>query len=78
METFLFDMPQFHLVGIVKLTEFLEGHVCSWITLCIVDQARLQLLNLEKGRTQELIEVVAELPDVKDSLEVFCGDADLH
>ena len=79
VETLLPDMLQLHLLSPVKLLRNLsevQGH--PRIALRIVTETGSQLFKLELWRLKELVEVVAELPDVKDALELLRLHVNLH
>ena len=79
VETFLPDMLQLHLLRPVKLfLDLSDTHGHSRVTFGIVAEARSQLFQLELRRLEELVEVVAKLPDVKDALELLRSHINLH
>lgn len=79
VEPFLPDVLQLHLLGPIKLAFHLgEAHLHPWIALGVVVEARFKLFELEGWRVQELVEIVAEFPNVQNPLEILGAHIDFH
>ena len=79
VEPFLTDVLQLHLLGPIELAFDLgEAHLHPWIALGVVVEAGFELFELEGGCVEELVEVVAEFPNVENPLEVLGAHIDFH